>query len=355
MRDRDLNELTGLIYEAVWDPTSVAGLLERMKEGFRACNATLGISSSDFRVVARYHSLTPPAFSAGYAEVIQDDPWARAIIGQSRAGAFLGTDLVNQKDYRRSEIYQQFNKPCDIEYLGIAANAQDPQMRSWLTVNRTKRQGDFSSDDRSALGQLYIHLKKAAALYWVRAQPADVSIRAKGQHLEIVNGDIDGLLDRLPSLRVDAWGIRSTDRVLDEQMQKSLARSLRSGSVAELRIPLTHDQACLIVRVVPPPTQGRSNETQTTFSIEPTSFSQRLQDVIADAYCLTRAESAIVSALCQGQSVADIARDRSTTDGAVRFHLKNIFQKLHVQRQSELVTLVLNGPVGSILRADRAP
>jgi len=342
VRDSDLNELTGLVYEAAWAPDSTSHLLERLKNAFKGCNATLGIASPGLDVVSRYHSLTPPEVAVEYANVVIDDPWAQALVEPKWSGAFLGTDLVDQRVYRKSEMYQRFNKPCDIEYLAIAADTKSSHINCWLTVNRSRRQGNFSSDDRRALHHLYRHVTRASSLQWSSAQPAEWRVRCRQSGVCELDGDFDDLQFQLPSLRVAANGIRSTDPVLDRQLQQSLTRALSTGSATVLRMLLEDGQRCLVVRVIPPTTAAQY--IQTAAAVESVDTLQSQVDIIASAYQLTRSESQVVASLCAGQSVADIATERRTSVGAVRFNLKNVFQKLNVKRQSELVRMVLAGP-----------
>ena len=56
--------------------------------------------------------------------------------------------------------------------------------------------------------------------------------------------------------------------------------------------------------------------------------------------CLTSVERALVTALSDGQSLADFAANRGTSLNTVRSQLKSVFQKLGVSRQGELVALV---------------
>ncbi len=55
---------------------------------------------------------------------------------------------------------------------------------------------------------------------------------------------------------------------------------------------------------------------------------------------LTPAEARITGLLVEGQSVATIARAQAVTENTVRMHLKSVFAKTGVSRQSELVSLL---------------
>ena len=57
---------------------------------------------------------------------------------------------------------------------------------------------------------------------------------------------------------------------------------------------------------------------------------------------LTPMESRVAVWLAEGKSVRDIARETKLTEGAIYWHLKQIYQRLPVSRQVDLVRLVLS-------------
>ena len=64
--------------------------------------------------------------------------------------------------------------------------------------------------------------------------------------------------------------------------------------------------------------------------------------LVATTLGLTTAESQVAAWLAEGKSVAEMAEAAGHTKGAVYWHLKQIYQKLPVSRQADLVRLVLS-------------
>lgn len=62
---------------------------------------------------------------------------------------------------------------------------------------------------------------------------------------------------------------------------------------------------------------------------------------IAALFNVTPAEARIVALIAQGMAVEDIGASLKVTAGTVRVHLRNIYRKLNVRRQSDLVSTVL--------------
>ena len=64
-------------------------------------------------------------------------------------------------------------------------------------------------------------------------------------------------------------------------------------------------------------------------------------NLVAAALGLTRAESEVAAALAEGRTVRRIAAMTGRTEGTVRWHMKQVFNKLCVSRQIEVARLVL--------------
>ena len=65
-------------------------------------------------------------------------------------------------------------------------------------------------------------------------------------------------------------------------------------------------------------------------------------DLAAAVLGLTPAESRVAVALATGQTVAGIAHARDCAEGTVRTHLKRVYRKQGIRKQTELVRRVLS-------------
>lgn len=66
------------------------------------------------------------------------------------------------------------------------------------------------------------------------------------------------------------------------------------------------------------------------------------QQKLRQTYGLTQAEANVAIAILQGKNVEEIATERSVQANTVRTHLKQVFSKIGVRRQSELVWRLSN-------------
>ncbi len=88
---------------------------------------------------------------------------------------------------------------------------------------------------------------------------------------------------------------------------------------------LNYQQAAAMIFITDPEMQAEV----------PTEMLQRL-------YGLTPAEAKLAALLAHGKSVTEAAEELHVTQNTARTHLKHIFQKTGVNRQNELVKLILN-------------
>lgn len=76
--------------------------------------------------------------------------------------------------------------------------------------------------------------------------------------------------------------------------------------------------------------------------LEPGHWSPVDPAVVAAGLCLTATESQVAVALAEGKAVREIASVMGCQENTVRFHTKQIHQKLGVSRRGELIRLVLS-------------
>ena len=67
-------------------------------------------------------------------------------------------------------------------------------------------------------------------------------------------------------------------------------------------------------------------------------------ELLGDLYSLTPAEAHLATSLCNGERIEDVAATKGVTIHTMRSHLQQIFAKMEVTRQSDLVRIILTGP-----------
>ena len=93
---------------------------------------------------------------------------------------------------------------------------------------------------------------------------------------------------------------------------------------------------------VPQPDYGARHLAALVLIVEPGSLPRIDPGLVAAILGLTPAESQVAVWLAEGKSVRDMATATGLTEGAIYWHLKQIYQKLPISRQVDLVRLVLS-------------
>ena len=78
--------------------------------------------------------------------------------------------------------------------------------------------------------------------------------------------------------------------------------------------------------------------------IDPTTRARIDPAEVAAVFGLSPAQSRVAVLLAQGHGIRDIAAAMERSEGTIRWHTKQIYRRLHIPGQSELVRLVLSLP-----------
>ena len=93
---------------------------------------------------------------------------------------------------------------------------------------------------------------------------------------------------------------------------------------------------------VPPPDYGTRHIAALVLLVEPGHYPRVDPAVVARTLGLTPMESQVAVWLAEGKSVRDMAEATGRTQGSIYWHLKQIYQRLPISRQVDLVRLVLS-------------
>ena len=135
---------------------------------------------------------------------------------------------------------------------------------------------------------------------------------------------------------------RRLERLVAEALPTSNAVAV-SGS---MQLGRSSGLPPLVVHVkpvgVPQPDYGARHVAALVLIVEPGRWPRIDPGLVAMTLGLTPAESQVAVWLAEGKSVRDMATATDLTDGAIYWHLKQIYKKLPISRQVDLVRLVLS-------------
>ena len=205
----------------------------------------------------------------------------------------------------------------------------------------------------------FVRVRKAL----VRAQARDTAVTAllDNRQLGVVHLDRRGRImaanDRARLILRQRDGLSDRDGVLrarepDDQgrLERLVAAALpTSGPVAVSGSMVLRRASVLLPLVVhvkpvgvPQPDYGAWPVAALVLIVEPGRQHRVDPGLVAATLGLTPGESQVAVWLAEGRKVDEMARATGHTRNAIYWHLKQIYQKLHISRQADLVRLVLS-------------
>lgn len=285
------------------------------------------------------------------------DPRAKGFPRMMAGEVVTDLDVMSPEQIRADPMYNELLFPSGYRWFaGIGFWADSA---AWaLTIQRTGREGAFEARDKELLAQLAPRLTETATL-------ATAIGRA-------VLTSMTDVLDRVrqPALALDREGMvlrtnQAADRGFDDEIRIRDRRLLLRDKQAMARF----DQLIGMIRSTPdavaipasPILVRRSAKPPVVLRLLPVDGAARsvflgaramlilsnltprpapAPALIGQAFDLTPAESRLAALLVTGTSIASAAERLHISRETARNHLKSIFSKTGVHRQSELVTLI---------------
>jgi len=324
--------------------------------------AFLSVDPSSQRSSIHSHFGWPADVLRRYEEYYgSKDAWYLAYKkNQSPGWIGLGSRLCSLYELEKTEFYADFLRQFDACHQSGVVIEEGAGKLAVLTLNRSKQEGDFDLDHVRFLTTLVPHLKRALHLHkkvlgWkqmasVAAYLADtLDVGLIGIDLEgrvcFVNRMAEGLLRTRKLLQVRQGRII----VQNSLNQATLDRLLKTATHLDLEAPAggaitLSDGASSVHLSVLPYRTGDAHlpkEVKVFITIsDPAANPASRRRLLCELFRLTPAEERISMLLASGLELSAIAERTRTTRHTVRSHLKSIYQKTNVSRQSQLVRLI---------------
>ena len=166
------------------------------------------------------------------------------------------------------------------------------------------------------------------------------------------NQAADQLLRDGDGLRVVGDSLEAVYSRENRELQRLIKRALPGHAKPELSVvealsiarPSGKSNLGVVVRSVPMSewSEGKHTPAAAVFVRDPEGRAQAPHEVVQQMFGLTPAEAALAMQLANGLSLDEAAAALAITRNTARAHLRAIFSKTGVTRQTELVRLVLN-------------
>ncbi len=288
-------------------------------------------------------------------------------------------EVINEADLKACEFYKQFLEPENIgQMLGFDFHASGHAQPHTLPhdggildchfrICRSDTQARFSGTDRELLKILLPHLKLAVHLHSQgdvleterelyagtvdRMQLGMVILDEAGKLLKMTTIASE-ILKENDGLGMSQGAIKADYRQGDRELQQLITEALSTATkwkpavAAALAITRPSGRAKLgvIVRAIPLNawSEGKRRPSVAVMIRDPERKSEASHEIMRNLFDLTPAEAALAMQLANGQTLEEASEELGIRKNTARAHLRSIFSKTGVTRQTMLVRLILS-------------
>ena len=276
-------------------------------------------------------------------------------------------EFLPENQRKNSEYFQQFLEPIDVNHILATDIETHDGAKYSLRISRGNHSESFTRRDKDFIELLLPHLSHAIEINHqfnrveternLYAGAVDqlavgtILLDEEGKVLQ-ANHVAQDLLNENDGLKVSSQllqvGTSRDTRKLRELVKQTLTAQLQNKpSVVEaLRIqrPSGRSDLGIVVRSVPPSSDwgdGKHTPSVVIFVSDPDRQSQAPQEVVKALFDLTPAEAQLAMLLANGLTLDETSEALCISRNTARAHLRSIFSKTGVTRQTMLVRLIL--------------
>ena len=276
-------------------------------------------------------------------------------------------DVLSEKDWRASTYYRDYCEPQGVFHVLAADIVTRDGGVYGFRVTRPETAPDFSRSDREFCSLLVPHIKRALNLHLSINQDRKVSTLYSHAMAQLMVGvvvlDQNGQVIESNPAATAILELKDGLRVVGKQLEASYANDNRK-LLGLVRDALTHPHAAkltlteamsvsrpsgrlswgLIVQSISSDqwTEGKQRPSVAVFVRDSEGRVDPPVRLAQQLFHLTPAETALAIQLANGLSLEEAAEQLNIKRNTARAHLRSIFSKTGVRRQTELVRIFLN-------------
>jgi DNA-binding CsgD family transcriptional regulator len=265
-------------------------------------------------------------------------------------------DFTTSLDIERNPEYGQYLQKIDGTHLCLGNLLREDGMTVGLTVIRTAAQGNISETERRAFADVMPHVRAAVRTHLLledrqMAIVADTFEAVSGcAFVCAANGTLHALSSAAEALLRNGGWLTVRDSVLVAQTTRDTRRlhaaihaavlAGSGGSTLSRPFAIRNEAGHLLpLEAFPYVASGSLRGPGLAILLAKPSKDVGLKaaETARILFQLTEREAAIAAELVRGQTVAEIATAKGIAVGTIRVHLRNIFEKVGVNNQAQVV------------------
>lgn len=359
------DRIVSALYDASLDSRRWAEALEMLRVLFQANYVTLILRSPD---ESNLGMMIAVGVEGG--DKVTYLPYGHSMtpfVNQSVDKVFTVEDLMTEAEWRRMPYYLHWCAPVDVFHVMGADIATPDSGKLRFRITRAETAPKFSALDRARCEALLPHLRRALHIHNLldrseslgtlysqaigRLSVGTIVLDDSGKVLEqnLIAREIlsanDGL--KLVGGRLEA-SYPSDNRELQQLIRGAFARHSGDPLAVASAMSVSRPSGLVSLGVVvePVPSQewaeGKGQPAAVVYIRDAAGKSLASTAAAKQLFNLTPAETALAMELANGLSLEEAAEALNIRRNTARAHLRSIFSKTGVRRQTELVRIMLN-------------
>jgi DNA-binding CsgD family transcriptional regulator/PAS domain-containing protein len=363
-----LSALIGDIYDTALDPAKWVDVLESAARFVGGPAATVYSKDVAQRRGQAYsqHGVDPAFERLYFDKYIKFDPSTHSQLFASEGDIISTKDFIAYNEFLETRFYKEWARPQRLVDAATAVLQKTPTTIAMFTVFRHQRNGLVDDEMRRRLRLLIPHLARSVVI---------------GRLLDLRQSEVAAFADTLDGLSagvflLDARGhivhanaaaraLLSAGEVLRTVGERILARDAESNTLLQdtfiaagdgdaaigtkgVSLPLTTPDGEDYVAHVLPLTSGVRRKAGKAYAAVAALFVSKAgvaipspPEGIARRYKLTPTELRVLLAIVEVGGIPDVADALGVSPETVKTHLSHVYEKTGVNRQADLVKIVI--------------
>jgi DNA-binding CsgD family transcriptional regulator len=360
---RDTDSLIRRIYDAVDNADALPDVLSGLCERIGGENGMLGVLMKapgplPYPVLFR---LDPAVMKTLYARHI-NNVWRRHGVAIPVGIPVASDSLVSLDEVRRTDFYGEILEPWGVAHGAFFVIDDTPKFHVAMSINRSTTRGPFTSTELEASQELLPHLRRAMqlrlllernreqeklALEALDQLAAGVLILDSGAHVLFANTAAQEIAAPQDVLVLTDGTVRCRQREQSDILRRLVGSAIAGGpggllllNASSRRLPVSMLVAPLVgTLAVSLAAQGLQGAAA-IFLSDPERHAATLSEHLQGLYKLSPTEARVAWLIARSDSIRDAANSLGVAPETVRTHLKHIYAKTGVNRQSALAYLM---------------
>ena len=362
------SHLIGLVYEGVQETTPWSSLLWELRSLMQSSWVTLIVRPPSAGSPARIINAGPNGVTVAEGQWTTFNIFAIDPMVNLPSGHMVTVDeMIGESNWLNCEFYKLFVEPYDIRYLMGADIRTGAGIDCRLRVCRSPSKPPFSEEDKDLCSILLPHLRRAVELH-ARLDAIDserrlfaatvdrmlvgtVILDAQGEVFK-TNTVAEEILAEEDGLKLSRGGLVAAYGEEDRELQRLIRLALAGisstqqavGQAMSVTRPSGKSKIGVAIRTNPMNewTEGQRWPAVSVFLRDPDRRSQGSIEVLRKLFGFTPAEALLSLQLVEGLTLDEAADQLNIKKNTARAHLRSIFSKTNVTRQTSLVSLLLS-------------